>query len=161
MSACVARNVVDINGLTLDFPTYRGPVHALSDVTLEVRAGEIVGLVGESGCGKSVTSMSIIRLLPPGSTRGDVRDDPAPRPRRARRRASARWRTVRGKLVSMVFQEPMNALNPTIRIGRQITQVIHRHERVSADEAEGAPRRCSQKCRCRTHSASCATTRSS
>ena len=136
MSACEVRNVVDINGLTLDFPTYRGPVHALSDVTLAVRAGEIVGLVGESGCGKSVTSMSIIRLLPFGSTQvkcgtiqllgRDVLDA-----------SEHEMETVRGKLVSMVFQEPMNALNPTIRIGRQITQVIHRHERVSADEAEG------------------------
>src|SRR6185312_9425392 len=68
MSVIPARTIVDISGLTLDFPTYRGRVHALSDVTLAVREGEITGLVGESGCGKSVASMSIIRLLPPGST---------------------------------------------------------------------------------------------
>ncbi|MBV9520298.1 MAG: dipeptide ABC transporter ATP-binding protein [Hyphomicrobiales bacterium] len=135
MTADLARNVVEIDGLTLDFPTYRGRVHALSDVTLAVREGEIVGLVGESGCGKSVTSMSIIRLLPPGST--DVTSGTIQLLGRDVLGADEReMEGVRGKLVSMVFQEPMNALNPTIRIGRQITQVIHRHERVSAVEAE-------------------------
>src|SRR3546814_13268184 len=68
--------VVEVNDLSLEFPTYRGPVHALSNVTLSVGAGEIVGLVGESGCGKSVTSMSVIRLLPPSGNRiteGNIR----------------------------------------------------------------------------------------
>ena len=127
--------VVEIRDLSLEFPTYRGPVHALSDVTLSVGAGEIVGLVGESGCGKSVTSMSAIRLLPPGSsriTKGNIRVIG----RDILSTAERELQDMRGKLVSMVFQEPMNALNPTIRIGRQITQVIHRHERMSRTEAE-------------------------
>jgi len=134
MSVTAANNIVAISGLTLDFPTYRGRVHALSDVTLAVREGEITGLVGESGCGKSVASMSIIRLLPPGSTEvmsGTIRL----RGHDISRASEREMEGVRGKLVSMVFQEPMSALNPTIRIGRQITQVIRRHETVSPAEA--------------------------
>jgi len=134
MSVTAANNIVAISGLTLDFPTYRGRVHALSDVTLAVREGEITGLVGESGCGKSVASMSIIRLLPPGSTEvmsGTIRL----RGHDISRASEREMEGVRGKLVSMVFQEPMSALNPTIRIGRQITQVIRRHETVSLAEA--------------------------
>jgi peptide/nickel transport system ATP-binding protein len=134
MSIRSARNIVDISGFTLDFPTYRGRVHALTDVTLAVREGEITGLVGESGCGKSVASMSIIRLLPPGSTEvmsGTIRL----RGHDISRASEREMEGVRGKLVSMVFQEPMSALNPTIRIGRQITQVIRRHETVSVAEA--------------------------
>jgi peptide/nickel transport system ATP-binding protein len=134
MSVIAANNIVAISGLTLDFPTYRGRVHALTDVTLAVREGEITGLVGESGCGKSVASMSIIRLLPPGSTEvmsGTIRL----RGHDISRASEREMEGVRGKLVSMVFQEPMSALNPTIRIGRQITQVIRRHETVSLAEA--------------------------
>jgi peptide/nickel transport system ATP-binding protein len=126
--------VVAVRDLTLEFPTYRGAVQALSGVRLEVGAGEIVGLVGESGCGKSVTAMSMLRLLPRKASRitaGSIvllgRDVVA---------ASERTlEDLRGKAASMVFQEPMTALNPTIRIGRQITGVIRRHEALSESEA--------------------------
>ncbi len=132
--------VVELRRVSLAFPTYRGRIEALGDVTLAVGAGEITGLVGESGCGKSVTSMSVIRLLPKGSaevTAGSIRvlghDVLAA--------SEGEMEQVRGKLVSMVFQEPMNALNPTIRIGRQIAQVIRRHERVSAAAAQARAER--------------------
>ena len=126
--------VVKIEDLHLTFPVYRGSVHALCGIALEVRAGEIVGLVGESGCGKSVTAMTAIRLLPPGAYRVDAGrvvvlghdvlalDEPA-------------LQEVRGDDVAMVFQEPMNALNPTMRVGRQMTQVMREHQDVSHDEA--------------------------
>ncbi len=126
--------VVAIRDLTLEFPTYRGAVQALSGVRLEVGAGEIVGLVGESGCGKSVTAMSMLRLLPRKASRitaGSIvllgRDVVAVSERALQ--------DLRGKAVSMVFQEPMTALNPTIRIGRQITRVIRRHEPLSESDA--------------------------
>ncbi|MGE0006043.1 MAG: dipeptide ABC transporter ATP-binding protein [Parvibaculaceae bacterium] len=129
--------VVSIRDLSLEFPVYQGAVHALSGVTLDVGPGEIVGLVGESGSGKSVTAMSVIRLLPPETARisgGSIallgRDVVAA--------SEHSLEDVRGKVASMVFQEPMTALNPTIRIGRQVTEVIRRHER--AGEAEAARR---------------------
>ncbi|MGH6880497.1 MAG: oligopeptide/dipeptide ABC transporter ATP-binding protein, partial [Hypericibacter sp.] len=127
--------IVEVQELTLEFATYRGAVRALDQVSLTVGAGEIVGLVGESGSGKSVTAMSVMRLLPPHAARiaegrivllgQDVVSA-----------SEAKLEDIRGRLASVVFQEPMNALNPTIRIGRQITQVIRRHEPVSETEAQ-------------------------
>ncbi|MGN6535171.1 MAG: ATP-binding cassette domain-containing protein, partial [Mesorhizobium sp.] len=120
-------SIVSVDDLSLVFPTYHGDVRALSGVTLDVRPGEIVGLVGESGSGKSVTAMSVIRLLPPGMARftgGSLSllgHDMLAIGERA-------LEDVRGKEASMIFQEPMSALNPTIRIGKQIVQVIRRHE---------------------------------
>jgi peptide/nickel transport system ATP-binding protein len=129
MSAAVP--VLDIRNLSLEFTGYRGAVHALSDVSLKVGPGEIVGLVGESGSGKSVTAMSAIRLLPPKLTRitsGSI----SLLGRELSGASAAHWRAIRGKQVSMVFQEPMSALNPTLRIGSQITQVLRQHASMSA-----------------------------
>jgi peptide/nickel transport system ATP-binding protein len=129
-----AAPVVAVRDLTLEFPTYRGAVQALSGVRLEVGAGEIVGLVGESGCGKSVTAMSMLGLLPRKASRitaGSIvllGQDVVAASERA-------LQDLRGKAVSMVFQEPMTALNPTIRIGRQITRVIRRHEALNERDA--------------------------
>jgi oligopeptide/dipeptide ABC transporter ATP-binding protein len=129
-----AAPVVEIEDLRIDFPTWRGAVHALSGVTLAIGVGEIVGLVGESGSGKSVTGMSLLRLLPKASTRiagGRV----ALLGRDVNNAKEGELRRLRGKLASMVFQEPMSALNPTIRIGRQIVQVIRRHEHMTETKA--------------------------
>jgi peptide/nickel transport system ATP-binding protein len=129
--------IVEVQELSLEFATYRGAVRALDRVSLTVGPGEIVGLVGESGSGKSVTAMSLVRLLPPHAARitdGKIvllGQDVVAAP-------ETKLEDIRGRSASMVFQEPMNALNPTIRIGRQITQVIRRHEAVS--EAEAAAR---------------------
>ncbi len=124
-----------IEGLSLEFPTFSGPIKALDNVSIEVGKAEIVGVVGESGCGKSVTTMAATGLLPKGRytiTGGSVSlfghatlamDD-------------SELQNIRGKVVSTIFQEPMNALNPTIRIGKQLTDVIMRHEGVSLQDAK-------------------------
>ncbi|WVT75863.1 ABC transporter ATP-binding protein (plasmid) [Sinorhizobium chiapasense] len=123
-----------INNLSLEFPTFSGAVKALDNVSINVGKAEIVGIVGESGCGKSVTTMAATGLLPKGRyriTAGSVRlfghstlsmND-------------SQLQDLRGKVVSTIFQEPMNALNPTIRIGRQLTDVIMRHEEVGPTDA--------------------------
>src|SRR5262249_37927886 len=110
--------IVEVRELSLEFATYRGAVRALDRVSLTVGPGEIVGLVGESGSGKSVTAMSLVRLLPPHVARitdGKIallgQDVVAA--------LETKLEDIRGRSASMVFQEPMNALNPTIRIGRQ------------------------------------------
>jgi peptide/nickel transport system ATP-binding protein len=127
--------IAQIRDLHLEFPTYHGAVQALSGVTLTVKRGEIVGLVGESGSGKSVTALALLRLLPERSVRftgGSV----ALLGRDILRLPERSLEDIRGNAASMIFQEPMTALNPTIRIGRQIMQVIRRHEDVSEKEAQ-------------------------
>ena len=127
--------VVEVRNLTLEFDTYRGPVRALNDISFDIFDGEIVGMVGESGCGKSVTSMALTRLLPEGRYRiasGHMRvfgRDP-------QAMSDGELQEMRGSLVSNIFQEPMNALNPTIRIGDQLVQVIRRHQSIGDREAK-------------------------
>ncbi len=127
--------VLDIVGLELNFPVYGGVIRALNRVTLRVERGEIVGLVGESGSGKSVTAMMVMGLLPKGGFQvagGEIRV----LGRDILRAGEAEMRTLRGSLMSMIFQEPMTALNPTRRIGRQMCEVIRLHQRLSPAAAK-------------------------
>src|SRR5262249_53993263 len=126
-------SLLEIADLTVDFETEDGLVQAVRDISLTLEEGEILALCGESGCGKSVTAMSIPRLLPPDTTRlsGSIKLDgpelttlPEPEMRR-----------VRGKMVSVVFQEPMTSLNPSFSVGYQITEVLRRHEGLSRQAA--------------------------
>jgi oligopeptide/dipeptide ABC transporter ATP-binding protein len=117
-----------VANLSTDFKTDRGTAHAVRDVSFSLERGETLGLVGESGCGKSVTALSILRLLPEppagileGSRilfRGEdlLKAD------------QARLREVRGAGIGMVFQEPMTSLNPVLRIGDQVAETIRHHE---------------------------------
>jgi peptide/nickel transport system ATP-binding protein len=108
-------------------------VHAVDDVSLTVEPGEIVAVVGESGCGKTMLAMSVLGLLPAGAeiTSGEVRfgDDDL------RRVTPARMRDIRGRQIGMIFQEPMSSLNPVLTIGRQISEVMERHEGLSRSQA--------------------------
>ena len=128
----MAEPLLDVADLSVRFETDDGPVHAVDRLSFTLAAGEILGLVGESGCGKSVTSMSLARLLPETATISgraalDGVDLLALSPRRLRR--------VRGREISYVFQEPMTSLNPVFTVGRQIGEVLRRHLELSRADA--------------------------
>ncbi|GAA1659245.1 ABC transporter ATP-binding protein [Fodinicola feengrottensis] len=119
---------LEISELAVRFATEDGDVLAVKDVSLSVRPGEILALCGESGCGKSVTAMAVSRLLPPNARiSGSVRLDG----RELTGLSERELRQVRGKDVSMVFQEPMTSLNPSFTVGFQIDEVLRQHEKLS------------------------------
>ena len=135
-SAAVADEepILQVRNLKTVFQTRSGAVTAVDDVSFEVRRGETLGLVGESGCGKSVTSLSILRLIPSragrveqGSVHYGGRD--------LMQLDDEEMRKVRGGEIAMVFQEPMTALNPVLTIGQQIIETILLHEDVSREQA--------------------------
>ncbi len=123
-----------IERLTTQFHTAKGVTSPVNDVSLEIPRGAIVGLVGESGCGKSMTAMSVLQLVrKPGKiTAGRIllggRDLLQASPREMRQ--------IRGNEISMIFQEPMTALNPVYPVGRQVREAILLHQKVSRREAE-------------------------
>jgi peptide/nickel transport system ATP-binding protein len=125
--------LLDVAGLTVRFAGDGGVVHAVEAVDLRVEAGEIVGLVGDSGSGKSVTALSVLRLIRPpgrivsGAIRFEGRDLLA--------LTEEEMRAVRGARISMVFQSPRTALNPVLPVGRQIGRLYELHQRCSATEA--------------------------
>jgi oligopeptide/dipeptide ABC transporter ATP-binding protein len=128
-----AESVLEVRGLVTSFP---GPGHRLvvvDGVDLTLFQGETLALVGESGCGKSVTALSILRLVPkPGRIdRGTVRLGR----RDLRAMPVAELRRVRGREISMIFQEPMTSLNPVVSVGKQVIEAIRLHERVSLAQA--------------------------
>ncbi len=125
--------LLDVEGLDVRFATPRGELSAVSDLSFSVEAGETLAIVGESGCGKSVTSMSVLRLIPqpPGRVRGAVRFDG----RDLLALPEREMRAVRGKDIGMIFQEPMTSLNPVLTVGRQIGETLRVHEGLSARDA--------------------------
>jgi oligopeptide/dipeptide ABC transporter ATP-binding protein len=123
----MANRILDIRGLTVDFKTEEGTVHAVEDVSFYILRGEIVGLVGESGCGKTVTSLSILRLLasPPGYYRsGEVIFEG----KNLLKVDQKDIRRVRGSRIAYIFQDPMTSLNPVKRVGDQIAETIKLHQ---------------------------------
>jgi oligopeptide/dipeptide ABC transporter ATP-binding protein len=126
-------DLLRIEGLTTRFFTPAGPLTAVDDLDLTVRQGRVLGLVGESGCGKTITALSVLRLVPPPGriTAGRVLfegTDLLGLPEQEMRR-------IRGARISMVFQEPMTALNPVFTVGDQIREVITTHQPVAKREA--------------------------
>ncbi|HET9287053.1 MAG TPA: ABC transporter ATP-binding protein [Gaiella sp.] len=116
--------LLDVRDLSVRFDTDDGTVHAVDRLSFDLRPGEVLGVVGESGCGKSVTMMSILGLLPEtatvsGTARFGGMDLLAARAPELRR--------VRGRQISVVFQEPMTSLNPVFTVGRQVGEVLQRH----------------------------------
>jgi peptide/nickel transport system ATP-binding protein len=128
--------LLQVENLTVVFDTAAGPVVAVDDVTFSIAAGETLGLVGESGSGKSVTAFSILRLLqPPGRiSAGRVLFQD----RDLLTLSEREMRDVRGKGISLIFQEPMTALNPVMRVGDQIAEALTVHGIATKDGARAA-----------------------
>src|ERR1700681_2965699 len=126
--------LLDVKGLKTYFFTRDGIVRAVDGVSFSVLPGETLAIVGESGCGKSVTALSILRLIatPPGRiVSGGIRL--AGRDLLAL--SDAEMRKVRGNEISMIFQEPMTSLNPVLTLGRQISEALILHRAMSSDDA--------------------------
>jgi peptide/nickel transport system ATP-binding protein len=124
----VSAPVLAVRGLRTTFRTARGPLAAVDGVDLELFAGETLGVVGESGCGKSVTALSILRLLPEPPAKieaGEVLFEG----RNLLALPDAEMRELRGNRLAMIFQEPMTSLNPVFRIGDQIGEALDVHPR--------------------------------
>ncbi|MGH7890362.1 MAG: ABC transporter ATP-binding protein [Thermodesulfobacteriota bacterium] len=127
------RNVLEIKNLRLSFGKDEDRVEVLSGVSLSIPEGKIIGVVGESGCGKTVTALSIMRLIPEPPGRidgGEIIFDGANLLRLSERDI----RAIRGNRISMIFQEPLSSLNPVFSVGEQIGETIRTHLRVSKKE---------------------------
>jgi len=126
--------LLSVENLQTHFGTPDGVVRSVEGLSFHVDAGETVAIVGESGCGKSVTSMSILRLVPtpPGKIAGRIMFEG----RDLLALSEVEMRAIRGKEISMIFQEPMTSLNPVLTIGRQIGESLRLHEGLSAKDAE-------------------------
>jgi peptide/nickel transport system ATP-binding protein len=130
--------VLEVRGLQTHFFTHGGVVKAVDGVDLRVRSGEIVGLVGESGSGKTITGFSVIGLIdPPGRiVNGSIRY----LGEELVGASETRLRQLRGKAISMIFQDPMMTLNPVLRVDTQMVEAIHAHEKASAAAARARAR---------------------
>jgi len=126
--------LVTFNQLSVSFAAEQGRVRAVQEVSFAIQAGQTIGVVGESGCGKSVTAMSLMGLLPPQAARidgGEIRfqgDD-------LLRLKPSKMADLRGNQLAMIFQEPMTALNPVLTIGEQLCEPLIRHRGLSAKAA--------------------------
>ncbi len=130
----MAAPLLQIKRLSVQFFTHQGVVRALEEVDLDIQPGEIMGLVGETGCGKSVMARSILRLIPepPGKISGG---EILFKSQDMLTLGSRRLREIRGNDISMIFQEPMSSLNPVFTIGNQMLEVIQLHQRVDRRRA--------------------------
>ena len=128
-------NILEINHVEFSFRTYGGTVKSVRDVSFNVREGEVLGIVGESGCGKSVTAQCILRLNPepPGFFEGGsikYRGD------EITTKKDKEMRKIRGIEIGFIFQDPMTSLNPTMKVGRQIEEVFVGRENISRKEVK-------------------------
>ncbi len=126
--------LLEVKDLNLEFKTSRGVLKALNGITFEVRRGEVFGIVGETGCGKTVTGLSILRLLPRSAkiTNGMIKFDGI----NLLDLPPSEMEQVRGGKAAMIFQDPSSSLNPVFTIGSQLVRVIRQHTELNAKQAE-------------------------
>ena len=126
--------LLSVRNLRVEFSTRRGTVHAVNGIDFEIAPGETLGIVGESGCGKSVTSLAVLGLL---ARNGRVSSGEAVFAGRDLLRQSDRvLRGIRGREIAMIFQDPMTSLNPVLTIGRQIREALETHFGLNRKDAE-------------------------
>ena len=151
-------DLLQVVGLKVEFRSMRGVVKALDGVNLTVAPREILGLVGESGCGKSVTGFAVLGLLPRPIARytgGEI----VFRGENLLDKSAHEMRALRGKAISMVFQDPLASLNPVFTIGEQISRVVRLHRGVSGGAAREMTREALAPPACRRPTRSCTATR--
>ncbi|MBV1819973.1 ABC transporter ATP-binding protein, partial [Bacteroidales bacterium MSK.15.36] len=127
--------LLEVKDLHVSFDTYAGEVKAVRGVNFHVNRGETLAIVGESGCGKSVTAQTIMQLIPmpPGKIKkGSIIFDGND----LAKYSDKKMESVRGKEISMVFQDPMTSLNPTMKVGKQIMEGLIKHQKMSKEEAK-------------------------
>jgi oligopeptide/dipeptide ABC transporter ATP-binding protein len=124
--------LLEVAGLTVGFPRAGSLRQVVAGIGYQLAAGRTLGVVGESGCGKSVTALALMGLVPrPGIVSGSIRFQG----REIVGQDAAAWQDLRGQRIAMVFQEPMTALNPVMQVGRQIAEVLVLHKGIGWDEA--------------------------
>jgi peptide/nickel transport system ATP-binding protein len=135
MDSGLVHPIVSVRNLTVSFETHEGNADAVQNASFDLFPGETLGIVGESGCGKTVTALAILRLIrPPGEIRsGEIFYNG----QNLLTLSEREMRSIRGREISMVFQEPMTSLNPVFTIGDQLLEVLLFHERISWNDAYG------------------------
>lgn len=127
--------LLNIENLKVSFVIKNKKTVAVEDVNFSLDAGKIIGIVGESGCGKSVTATSILRLMPAGTCEIDPESRIVFQGKDLSKASNAEMRDVRGNKISMIFQEPMTSLNPVYTIGYQMVEMLQTHQKISKQEA--------------------------
>ncbi len=128
-------DVLEIKNLNVSFDTYAGVIHAVRGVCLTVRKGEVMALVGESGCGKSVTAQSVLALNPPATTHLSA-ECLKLAGENVLGASEKEMEAIRGRLAGMVFQDPLTCLNPTMKVGLQITEALYRRKEMTRKQCE-------------------------
>ena len=129
------KELLKVNNLGITFFTDRGALPAVQEVSFTVHPGETLGVVGESGCGKSMTALSLMQLIPspPGKiTSGEI----IYKGEDLLKKSEREIQNIRGKEISMIFQEPMTSLNPVVTVGKQIMEAVLTHENISKEDAK-------------------------
>jgi oligopeptide transport system ATP-binding protein len=131
----MAEPLLSVRDLEVRFWTGRGTVHAVNGISFDISAGETLGIVGESGCGKSVTSLALLGILPRAgrATKGEALFEG----RDLLKMPDDDLRRIRGREIAMIFQDPMTSLNPVLTVGRQIREALQTHFKLDRKEANG------------------------